>query len=203
MADSALLFCSCLHNAGKAINLTSFFGTLGNRLLFSDCSYIINHTCEYVNNKPYDPQPRFNSRRLTFSSNQTGGWFTRKHRQKPPSPRSHFLLTTASQRTRFPPSFPPPTPIPLPDPLAHIRQSTLVRLFPSPSPAKPEPLHAPFCANSPIPHPTTRHIPQKTRPSPTLYTLHNCSTSNIFKIIMSQVLDICTSIWYNKYSKTH
>ena len=70
-------------------------------------------------------------------------------------------------------------------------------------PPKPEPLHAPFCANSPIPHPTTRHIPQKTHPQPTLYTLHNCSTSNIFKIIMSQVLDICTLIWYNKYSKTH
>ena len=35
---------------------------------------------------------------------------------------------------------------------------------------------------------------KKTRPSPTLYTLHNCSTSNIFKIIMSQTLDICTPI---------
>ena len=194
MAPSASLFCSCLHNAGKAINLTSFFGTLGNRLLFSDCSYIIKHICGYVNNKPYDPQTRFNSRRSTFSSIQTGGWFTRNYRQKPPSPRSHFLLTTASQRTRFPPSFPPPTPIPLPDPLAHIRSPQLVRLFIAPSPAKPESLHAPFCTNSPTPHPTTRHIPQKTRPSPTLYTLHNCSTSNIFKIIMSQVLDICTPI---------
>ena len=68
-------------------------------------------------------------------------------------------------------------------------------------PPKPVPPHAPFCTNSPTPHPTTRHIPQKTRPSPTLYTLYNCSTSNIFKIIMSQVLDICTPIWYNKYSK--
>ena len=73
---------------------------------------------------------------LTFSSSQTGGWFTRSRRQKTRSPRSHFLLTTASQRTRFPPSFPPPTPIPLPNPLAHIRQSTLVRLFTTPSPAK-------------------------------------------------------------------
>ena len=72
----------------------------------------------------------------TFSSSQTGGWFTRKRRQKSPSPRSHFLLTTASQRTRFPPSFPPPTPIPLPNPLAHNRSPQLVRLFPSPSPAK-------------------------------------------------------------------
>lgn len=140
---------------------------------------------------------------LTFSSSQTGGWFTRNHRQKPPSPRSHFLLTTASQRTRFPPSFPPPTPIPLPNPLAHNRSPQLVRLFPAPSPAKPEPLHAPFCTNSPTPHLTTRHIPQKAHPQPTLYTLHNCSTSNIFKIIMSQALDICTPIWYNKYGKTH
>lgn len=140
---------------------------------------------------------------LTFSSSQTGGWFTRSRRQKTRSPRSHFLLTTASQRTRFPPSFPPPTPIPLPNPLAHNRSPQLVRLFTTPSPAKPEPLHAPFCTNSPTPRPTTRHIPQKTHPSPTLYTLHNCSASNIFKIIMSQVLDICTPIWYNKYSKTH
>ena len=88
----------------------------------------------------------------------------------------------------------------------HLHTTALPNLsdfFPPPSPAKPEPLHAPFCTNSPTPHPTTRHIPQKTRPSPTLYTLHNCSTSNIFKIIMSQVLDICTPIWYNKYSKTH
>ena len=82
------------------------------------------------------PATRFNSRRLTFSSSQTGGWFTRSRRQKSQSPRSHFLLTTASQRTRFPPSFPPPTPIPLPDPLAHIRSPQLVRLFTTPSPAK-------------------------------------------------------------------
>ena len=140
---------------------------------------------------------------LTFSSSQTGDWFTRNHRQKQPSPRSHFLLTTASQRTRFPPSFPPPTPIPLPNPLAHIRQSTLVRLFPPRLPPKPEPLHAPFCINLPTPRHATRHIPQKSHPSPTLYTLHNRSAPNIFKIIMSQALDICTPIWYNKYSKTH
>lgn len=140
---------------------------------------------------------------LTFSSSQTGDWFTRNRRQKSQSPRSHFLLTTASQRTRFPPSFPPPTPILLPNPLAHIRQSTLVRLFPTRLPPKPEPLHAPFCTNPPTPHPTTRQIPQKPHPQPTLYTLHNCSASNIFKIIMSQALDICTPIWYNKYSKTH
>ena len=76
-------------------------------------------------------------RRSDYSKkSDSGGWFTRNHRQKTRSPRSHFLLTTASQRTRFPPSFPPPTPIPLPNPLAHIRQSTLVRLFPAPSPAK-------------------------------------------------------------------
>ena len=75
--------------------------------------------------------------------------------------------------------------------------------FPPRPPPKPEPLHAPFCTNPPTPRPTTRHIPQKTRPSPTLYTLHNCSAPNIFKIIMSQALDICTPIWYNKYSKTH
>ena len=42
------------------------------RFRFSDCSYIIKHICGYVNNKPYDPQTRFNSRRLTFSSIQTG-----------------------------------------------------------------------------------------------------------------------------------
>ena len=139
----------------------------------------------------------------TFSSSQTGGWFTRSRRQKTRSPRSHFLLTTASQRTRFPPSFPPPTPIPLPDPLAHNRSPQPVRLFPPRHPQKPEPLHAPFCANSPTPHPTTRHIPQKAHPQPTLYTLHNCPATNIFKNNMSQVLDIRTPKWYNKYSKTH
>ena len=159
-----------------------------------DCDYIINDTCGYVNTAKHSFHLASLRGCLTFSSSQTGGWFTRKHRQKPPSPRSHFLLTTASQRTRFPPSFPPPTPIPLPNPLAHNRSPQLIRLFPTPSPAKPEPLHAPFCTNPPTPHLTTRHIPQKPRPSPTLYTLHNCSTSNIFKIIMSQTLDICTPI---------
>ena len=68
-------------------------------------------------------------------------------------------------------------------------------------PQKPVPPHAPFCTNSPTPRPATRHIPQKTRPSPTLFTLHNCSSPNIFKIITSQVLDIRTPKWYNKYSK--
>ena len=140
---------------------------------------------------------------LTFSSIQTGGWFTRKHRQKPHFPRSHFLLNTASPQPRFPPSFPPPTPIPLPNPLAHNRSPSLVRLFSPRHPQKPEPLHAPFCTNPPTPHPTTRHIPQKPHPQPTLYTLHKRSTPNIFKSNMSQVLDICTYICYTKYSKTH
>lgn len=118
-----------------------------------DCDYIINDTCEYVNTAKHSFHLASLRGCLTFSSSQTGGWFTRKHRQKPPSPRSHFLLTTASQRTRFPPSFPPPTPIPLPNPLAHNRSPQLVRLFTAPSPAKPVPPHAPFCVNLPTPHP--------------------------------------------------
>ena len=88
----------------------------------------------------------------------------------------------------------------------HLHTTALPNLsdfLPPRLPPKPEPLHAPFCTNPPTPRPTARHIPQKALPSPTLYTLHNCSAPNIFKIIMSQVLDICTPIWYNKYSKTH
>ena len=48
------------------------------RSRFSDCDYIINHICGYVNKKPYDPPTRFNSRRSTFSSIQTGGLVYKK-----------------------------------------------------------------------------------------------------------------------------
>lgn len=88
----------------------------------------------------------------------------------------------------------------------HLHTTALPNLsdfLPPRLPPKPEPPHAPFCTNPPTPRPTTRHIPQKTRPQPTLYILHKCSTSNIFKNNMSHSLDICTPIWYNKYSKTH
>ena len=85
-----------------------------------DCDYIINDTCGYVNTAKHSFHLASLRGCRTYSSSQTGGWFTRNRRQKSQSPRSHFLLTTASQRTRFPPSFPPPTPIPLPNPLAYI-----------------------------------------------------------------------------------
>ena len=112
----------------------------------------------------------------TFSSSQTGGWFTRKHRQKPPSPRSHFLLTTASQLTRFPPSFPPPTPIPLPDPLAHIRQPTLVRLFPTPSPAKTR--TSPRTVLYKLPNSTPRHSSHSTKNPPIPNFVHSAQLSH-------------------------
>ena len=194
MADSASLFCSCLHNAGKAINLTSFFGTLGNRLLFSDCSYIIKHICEYVNNKPPNPQTRFNSSVGLLEKVEQGVGLQETAAKKhdlpvvtfysppPPSePASH-------RRFRHQPRSHSPT---------HLHTTALPNLsdfLPPRLPPKPEPLHAPFCTNSPTPHPNTRHIPQKFHPQPTLYILHKCSISNIFKNNTSQALDICTPI---------
>ena len=148
-------------------------------------------------------KPASNKGCLTFSSSQTGVGLqdlaAKKHDlpvvtfYSPPPPNE----PVSHRRFRHQPRSHSPT---------HLHTSASPHLsdfFPPRLPPKPEPLHAPFCTDPPTSHPTTRHIPQKSHPSPTLYTLHNCSTSNILKIIMSQVLDICTPIWYNKYSKTH
>ena len=51
----------------------------------------------------------------------------------------------------------------------HLHTTALPNLsdfFPPRLPPKTEPLHAPFCATPPTPHPTTRHIPQKIPPIP-------------------------------------
>ena len=140
---------------------------------------------------------------LTFSSSQTGVGLQETTGKKHDLPVVTFYSPpppnepASHRRFRHQPRSHSPT---------HLHTSALPNLsdfLPPRLPPKPVPPHAPFCTNSPTPHLTARHIPQKTLPSPTLYTLHNCSEPNIFKIIMSQVLDICTPIWYNKYSKTH
>lgn len=107
----------------------------------------------------------------TFSSSQTGGWFTRNRRQKSPSPRSHFLLTTASQRTRFPPSFPPPTPILLPNPLAHIRSPHTCPTFPLPVPAKTR--TSPRTVLCKLPNSTPHHSSHSTKNPPATNFVHS------------------------------
>lgn len=170
---------------------------------FLDCDYIINDTCEYVNNKPKMPKMASLRGCLTFSSSQTGVSLqenTAKNRNlpvvtfcSPPPPNE----PASHRRFRHQPRSQSPT---------HLHTSTnphLSDFSPLRHPQKPVPPHAPFCANSPTPHLAPRHIPQKRHPKPTLLILHNRSIANIFKNIMSHSLDICTPIWYNKYSKTH
>lgn len=173
------------------------------RFRFSDCDYIIKHICEYVNTAKHSFHLASLRGCLTFSSSQTGVSLqenTGKNRHlpvvtfySPPPPHK----PASHRRFRHQPRSHSPT---------HLHTTAIPNLsdfFPPRLPQNPNLSTHRFVQTHQLHTPPLVTFHKKTLPSPTLYTLHNCSTSNIFKIIMSQTLDICTPIWYNKYSKTH